>query len=120
MTRVFDRDSEDYKAIAVLLTREEQDLLDAVLTTEEGLPGPPIRVEEWAKAIDAYAAKHSLASSTRAKLRIACWFWNGTPRLKGSALDLEWADPRYFDGFNRRRFLRAMAVHLDLPEEAVL
>jgi hypothetical protein len=105
---MFDRTEDAYLPISILLEPPDRDLLDTVLRSPEGFP---LSVSEWEAAIDTYAEVHHLASSTRAKLRIACFFWNGTIRLT-------YEDARYFDMENRERFVLAMRAFLDLPHNA--
>lgn len=98
--QIFDRDCEDYVAVALLLDPVQRDMLDEALT---GRPA-----QDWEAAIDEYAVKKSLSHGERAKLRIAVYFYNG-------AIRLHWEDPRYLDPGNRERFVLAMRAHLDLP-----
>lgn len=98
--RIFDRDDECYVPVGILLDPSERDMLD------EALCGVPPK--GWARAIEKYVLLKGLGSGQRAKLRIACFFYNG-------AIRLEWDDARHFDAENRERFILAMRAHLDMP-----
>jgi len=99
----FDRTDECYLPISILLDPDERDHLDKAI---EGFAPA-----SWEVAVDTYCVRHGLGAGLRAKLRVACYFWNG-------AIKLDWKDPRHLDHENAERFVLAMRAHLDLPHHA--
>jgi hypothetical protein len=105
----FDRSESDYRAIELLLVDERmKGLFDRLMDA----PNAPGHAEDWRKTIDQdpyLDTGLSLSHSEKARLRLACFFWNGS-------IPIRLEDPRRLDRQNRERFIAAYRRHLDLPD----